>query len=488
MKKKSLIFWVLLASFSELIILSSCKKELSCENCKGTNQPPIAEAGIDQIVILPTDSVTLDGNASNDPDGTITVYQWRKISGPASFIIVNPVLALTKVKNLIQGVYNLELKVTDNGGLSAKDTIQITVNAAGIQCSLNRPVINVQLVPFGTLSQPRKLIYAATAGTKILFAGGYSGPNNNTISTRVDIYDFAANTWSIAELSKARHYMTVATIGNKIFFAGGSDDDYNVNRFIDFSRVDIYDAVANTWSTAELSEARDRLTSASLGDKIFFAGGNSRNAINPISNRIDIYNNTTNTWSIDSLSESRMDLSATTAGNKIYFAGGLGMMTPNSSYKIDVYDGATNSWSTSSLGEGKQLFGSIAVANKIYWAGGIISSSSAGGIIKSSQVEIRDINTQVSTFACLSQRKAMFETVLKNNEIVFFIDLVHSPGELFLDFEIYNTATDTWSIGRLNQGISLMSIISVNNKIYVAGGSLSSGIEVLSNQVWLLEW
>ena len=55
-----------------------------------------------------------------------------------------------------------------------------------------------------------------------------------------------------------------------------------------------------------------------------------------------------------------------------------------------------------------------------------------------------------------------------------------------MNFDIYNTATESWSIGALNQGINYPGIISVNNKIYVAGGTLSSG--GLSNQVWLLEW
>jgi hypothetical protein len=37
----------------------------------------------------------------------------------------------------------------------------------------------------------------------------------------VDIYDYALNTWSTAELSEARIEMATATLGTKIFFAGG---------------------------------------------------------------------------------------------------------------------------------------------------------------------------------------------------------------------------------------------------------------------------
>jgi len=60
----------------------SCKKELSCEGCKDGNKPPIANAGADQTITLPIDSVMLDGSASTDLDNNITSYAWTKISGP----------------------------------------------------------------------------------------------------------------------------------------------------------------------------------------------------------------------------------------------------------------------------------------------------------------------------------------------------------------------------------------------------------------------
>src|SRR5688572_31845309 len=92
-----------------MMIYLSCKKEYSCENClpgsQGSNKTPIAEAGPDQVITLPTDSVWLDGKQSSDPDGTIISYLWKKISGPASFIIVNPSDSVSKVKTLVAGIY-----------------------------------------------------------------------------------------------------------------------------------------------------------------------------------------------------------------------------------------------------------------------------------------------------------------------------------------------------------------------------------------------
>jgi hypothetical protein len=108
----------------------SCKRELSCESCnEKKNQPPIARAGPDQIITLPKDSILLDGTASTDPDGIITSYAWTKISGPSSFVILHAADSITLVKFLVVGSYMFELKVTDNKGLSAKDTINIIFQA-----------------------------------------------------------------------------------------------------------------------------------------------------------------------------------------------------------------------------------------------------------------------------------------------------------------------------------------------------------------------
>ena len=46
-----------------------------------------------------------------------------------SFNIVNSNAVQTQVTNLVQGIYQFELKVTDARGLFSKDTMQVTVNA-----------------------------------------------------------------------------------------------------------------------------------------------------------------------------------------------------------------------------------------------------------------------------------------------------------------------------------------------------------------------
>ena len=94
---------------------------------KNMNEPPVAKAGRDTTIILPTDSLTFDGRASYDPDGTIKEYRWSKISGPASFVLFQREPGKATIKKLTQGIYQFELRVTDDGTLFASDTATITV-------------------------------------------------------------------------------------------------------------------------------------------------------------------------------------------------------------------------------------------------------------------------------------------------------------------------------------------------------------------------
>ncbi|MFI5132245.1 MAG: PKD domain-containing protein [Chitinophagales bacterium] len=449
---------------------------ITVDSVHQANHAPIVNAGPDQIINLPTNTVTLDGNQSADPDNDITGFTWEKISGPQSFNIENTNSVQTQVTSLVEGVYQFELKINDAGGLTGRDTMQVTVNSESVTVLCGtRPVISARLTQIGSLSVGRNYIQSATAGNKILFGGGNSESGfAYTYSSRVDIYDYEKNTWTTAELTvPERQGMAVATVGNKILFAGGGDND----GYVRTSRVDIYDASDNSWTTAELSQPRIYLAAATLGNKVYFAGGWNTSSTDVV----DIFDNATNSWSTAHLSEARYGLSATTAGNKIYFAGGV----PDNNYvsqTIDVFDGVTNSWSTSSLREPKIGMASIASGNKIFWASGAKSFSPP---TLSDLVEIRDLNTGVSSFTCMIPRSSP-AAVIKDDNIVFFTG--YGPEPTGTHFEIYNITTGTWSTAILNRSIQGASVISVNNTIYVTGGSAFSDLPPYHKEVWKLEF
>ena len=89
------------------------------------NQAPVADAG-DDLIALDSDTngnepITLDGSGSNDPDGTIVSYVWTE---GATQIATGSVANL----NLLNGEHVITLTATDDDGLTASDTITVTVN------------------------------------------------------------------------------------------------------------------------------------------------------------------------------------------------------------------------------------------------------------------------------------------------------------------------------------------------------------------------
>src|SRR5215471_8329163 len=99
-----------------MLMMGSCQKGYQVPVTQ-SNHPPVAKAGQNIVITLPRNTVTLDGSASTDPDNNITNYLWTKISGPLSFTISNSNAVQTLLLNLVQGYYELELKVTDATGL-----------------------------------------------------------------------------------------------------------------------------------------------------------------------------------------------------------------------------------------------------------------------------------------------------------------------------------------------------------------------------------
>ncbi|MFT3704456.1 MAG: T9SS type A sorting domain-containing protein [Agriterribacter sp.] len=107
---------------------------------QGNTTTPVltANAGADQILTLPTNTLTLDASASSVTSGTITSYSWTKVSGPATGLLSLLSSGLqAKLTDLVTGTYVYQLTVKDSNGSTATDNVTVTVNT-----STNPPTAN----------------------------------------------------------------------------------------------------------------------------------------------------------------------------------------------------------------------------------------------------------------------------------------------------------------------------------------------------------
>ncbi|EMA15621.1 PKD domain-containing protein [Haloarcula marismortui] len=122
------------------------------------NQPPLADAGLDQSVERAT-TVQLDANGSRDPDGTIEDTEWSIETPDGTTRTPDcPTCVQTTFSPADTGQYNVTVTVTDDDGVSRSDTLHVDVVAAsGPSVSVSAP----SAVPAGLR---RNLTANVTAG------------------------------------------------------------------------------------------------------------------------------------------------------------------------------------------------------------------------------------------------------------------------------------------------------------------------------------
>ncbi|MDY0064756.1 MAG: serine hydrolase [Steroidobacteraceae bacterium] len=138
-----------------------------------SNAAPAASAGEDQTIQLPTNSVELQGAATDDGPNSALTYAWT--SDPAEGVsFANAAAAVTTATFAAAGTYTLTLTVSD-GALSGADTVVITVQpaaaanqapvvAAGEDQTIQLPTSSVELQGSATDDDPNSaLTYAWTS-------------------------------------------------------------------------------------------------------------------------------------------------------------------------------------------------------------------------------------------------------------------------------------------------------------------------------------
>jgi hypothetical protein len=164
--------------------------------CIRKNLSPAARAGNDTAIVLPVNSIQLNGSASSDADGTISAYLWSKISGPAAGTLTNANTATPTASALAGGVYSYQLTVTDNLGATGKDTVNVVVNQrptanAGPNIIITLPTNTATLSGSGT--DPDGTI---TAYAWVKIAGPAAGTITNANTATATASDLVTGVYS----------------------------------------------------------------------------------------------------------------------------------------------------------------------------------------------------------------------------------------------------------------------------------------------------
>jgi hypothetical protein len=133
---------------------------------QASNIAPVANAGADKSITLPTSSVVIEGSGT-DTDGTITSYTWTKVSGATASLSGSNTSTLT-ASALTTGTYVFRLTVQDNAGATKSDDVTVTVHGnppvanAGADRLIKLPVTAVTLVGTGTSATDTVVAYQWT--------------------------------------------------------------------------------------------------------------------------------------------------------------------------------------------------------------------------------------------------------------------------------------------------------------------------------------
>ncbi len=319
-----------------------------------------------------------------------------------------------------------------------------------------------------TLSYAREGLSATTLDDSLFFSGGrlYNYSYVNT----VDIYDVGLGEWDQVELeSQDRLYTTAVTCNGKVFFAGG----INTNGYINCTDVDIYDKNTGLWTIEHLSEGRHFIGAVANGNKVYFAGGLHYTSGFYYHNVIDVYDTEDEAW-LDPplfLNESKGGVGVATVGSKVFFAGGA--LSPNTvTNLVEIYDVITGDWTYDTLSQARALPATVAYENKVYVAGGILPNSFSSDVVDIYNV---DTETWEPTQALSSARIARALKVLDALVFVGETDYLSSTGSYGMAngiVDIYYPETGVWET--LEQNLDPARIMygctAYEDKAYIAGG------------------
>ncbi len=183
-------------------------------------------------------------------------------------------------------------------------------------------------------------------------------------------------------------------------------------------------------------------------------------------------------WSTLSMPTGKCQHGGAATFNKLYMVGGV---TTSFTYatSIRVYDRLANQWNADPmlLTEARARIACATNSGKLVCGGGVVFEDFS----EYSTVEIYDLTDQtLEQVAQLSEPRTDISAVAVGSKILIAggmdlqnnIPLVCSPSDVV---DIYDVVADTWSVEHLSQARFAMASAVLGNKVFFAGGHISSG-------------
>jgi hypothetical protein len=174
-------------------------------------------------------------------------------------------------------------------------------------------------------------------------------------------------------------------------------------------------------------------------------------------------------WTYTNLSTPKKFMGIASSGTKAYFAGGYNGF--NTTSLVEVYDVATGVWSnTENLSLGRQVATGVACGSKLFFAGGANSSMSE----VYSTVDIYDIASDQWSVNNLSVARFDISAVSKGNKVLFAGGCNYDI--LCTDMvDIYDIPSGFWSTENLSSARAGMASAVVGDLALFAGGFITGG-------------
>lgn len=173
----------------------------------------------------------------------------------------------------------------------------------------------------------------------------------------------------VADAPQARTEVTAATVGTTIVVAGGLTADGHST-----SRVDAYDARADSWSRLpDLPVAVHHAMAASDGRRVYVAGGYlARNALTHATRRVFALRLGDRAWrELGRMPSSRAAGGAAVVGTRLYVAGGTYGVAPALARRSFALNLSTGRWSAfPGLPRPREHLGAAALGGRVYVLGG----------------------------------------------------------------------------------------------------------------------